>query len=70
MSENANDHEDSNGYTWDSTNMSSIFLNGDVVTTSGSGIIVDGNIATINSSGNYFISGTLNDGQINFPVTF
>ena len=35
LSENADDHEDSNDYTWESTNVSPIFLNGDVITTSG-----------------------------------
>jgi hypothetical protein len=47
-----------------STGASSITLQGDSITFSGSGIRVDGTKVTITSAGTYTISGTLNDGQI------
>jgi hypothetical protein len=41
-----------------------IGLAGDVINVQGSGVVVEGTIATITSTGTYSISGTLNDGQI------
>lgn len=45
--------------------MSYLSLDGESITTSGSGVEVSGNSATIISPGAYTISGTLSDGQIN-----
>ena len=41
-----------------------ITLNGDSISVDGGGVTVEGTTATIMSSGTYYISGTLNDGQI------
>jgi len=41
-----------------------IILNGSSITVIGSGVIVDGAKATINTAGSYTITGTLTDGQI------
>jgi len=41
-----------------------ITLDGDAIVVSGSGVTVEGTVATITAAGNYTISGTLNDGQI------
>ena len=48
-----------------------IIFNGDTITVDGTGVIVEGTIATINMPGAYTISGTLNDGQlaVNSPDT-
>lgn len=41
-----------------------ISLNGDSIETNGKGVNIEGSIATIITAGDYYISGTLNDGQI------
>ena len=41
-----------------------ITLNGDAIAVSGSGVTVEGTVATITAAGSYTISGTLADGQI------
>lgn len=64
MNANASNHEESGDYSWDSTNVTTIVLNGNTITISGPGVTVDDNIATITSGGDYMISGTLNDGRI------
>ena len=50
--------------TWDSAKTSYITLNGSSITFKGKGIVVDGNKIAITSSGTYYISGKLDDGQI------
>ena len=41
-----------------------ITLNGDSIAVSGSGVTVEGTVATITAAGHYIVSGTLNDGQL------
>jgi len=63
--ENAEDHEDSADYVWDSTSVVNITLNGNSITVNASGVAtVDGSKITITSAGTYRISGSLTDGQI------
>ncbi len=63
--ENAEDHEDSADYVWDSTSVVNITLNGNSITVNASGVAtVDGGKITITSAGTYRISGSLTDGQI------
>ena len=47
-----------------SANMSTITLNGDLITVEGDGASADGTTVTISAAGIYNISGTLTDGQI------
>ncbi|MFN2220351.1 MAG: carbohydrate-binding domain-containing protein [Anaerolineae bacterium] len=47
-----------------SSTMSTIELAGDTIQVEGSGVTVDGTVATIANAGTYGISGTLDDGQI------
>lgn len=44
--------------------MTTISLDGDVITVAGSGVTVEGTIVTIQAAGTYQVSGALNDGQI------
>ena len=57
-------HEAESDYTWNTSDEVNITLDGSTITASGSGVIIDGCIATIASAGSYRLSGTLNDGQI------
>lgn len=57
-------NESSSDYSWDVASQDSILLNGTSITTTNSNVTIDGTIATITSAGNYYISGTLSDGQI------
>lgn len=57
-------HEAESDYTWNTSDEVNITLDGSTITASGSGVIIDGSIATIASAGSYRLSGTLNDGQI------
>lgn len=61
---NSKNHDDEADYTWDSTAVIPIVLNGDAITADGEGVTVDGSTATITSAGTYSLSGTLVDGQI------
>jgi hypothetical protein len=58
------DHEDSDDYVWDNSSVVQITLNGSSISVDGSGATVSGSTVTISSAGNYEISGTLSDGQI------
>jgi len=51
-------------YEWDSTNVTDIYLKETSVVVSGDGASVSGTTVTINHSGDYRVSGTLNNGQI------
>ncbi len=62
---NSSDFEESGDYTWDSSTEVIITLNGTSITIDGDGATADGCVLTISSVGNYNISGTLDDGQIN-----
>ncbi len=57
-------NEDESDYTWDSSAVVSIQLNGDSITADAAGVTVHGSTATITSAGTYSLSGTLRDGQI------
>lgn len=62
--EMGDDHEQDEDYIWDSSNITEITLNGTSITVTGDGATVDGTIVTINTAGNYKITGTLTDGQL------
>lgn len=64
LAANKADHEDTDDYSWDSTQVVYIALKGNSITTSGSGVTVNGSQATITAAGSYSISGDLTDGQI------
>jgi hypothetical protein len=61
---NTSDHESAEDYQWDEKDVTKITLTGTSATISGEGASADGGKITINSAGNYQISGTLNDGRI------
>ncbi len=63
-SENSADHETAADYTWDSSSVLSVTLNGTTITENAPGAAVSGSKLTITSAGNYSFSGTLTDGQI------
>lgn len=50
--------------SWDLSKMSYVTFKGNSITFDGEGGVVDGNQMAITSGGTYFISGTLDDGQI------
>jgi len=64
LAENSTIHEDESDYSWDASSVVSIALNGDSITASGAGVVVDGSTATISASGTYSLNGSLEDGQI------
>jgi hypothetical protein len=57
-------HEDSTDYVWDESDAVRIALNGYTINVTGTGVSVDGAIATITAAGTYSICGTLYDGRI------
>jgi trimeric autotransporter adhesin len=57
-------HEIESDYTWTSSSVTNIVLNGQSATTTGSGASINGSTITIQSAGNYSISGSLSNGQI------
>lgn len=61
---NCDDHEDSDDYSWNTSSVIPITLNGSSINVTGSGATVSGTKVTVTSTGNYSISGTLSDGQI------
>jgi hypothetical protein len=65
MASNQDDHESSGDYTWDSSTIVNITLNGDSISASSlKGVAISGAKVTIKSEGTYSISGTLSNGQI------
>ena len=64
LAENSEVHEDAQDYEWDSSSVVSITLNGDSISIEGTGVAVDGSVATIFSTGTYSLSGSLSDGQV------
>lgn len=64
ISMNMDSHEADGDYIYDDSNIIEIQLNEDYITVNGTGVIIDGSIATITNAGKYRISGTLLDGQI------
>ncbi len=57
-------HDDPSDYTWDSSDVTRIILNGDTITVEGGGATVAASTVTIGSAGTYSISGALTDGQV------
>ena len=57
-------HDDDIDYNWDESNGTLIALEETYIHVEGSGVSVSGTVATIDSSGYYTVSGTLNDGQL------
>jgi hypothetical protein len=65
MGSNQHDHEANGDYTWNSSTVVTITLNGDSISASNlTGVTISGAKVTIKSAGTYSISGTLSDGQI------
>ena len=65
LADNKNDHEDNQDYTWDSSSVIIVTLNGNSIDVdNGAGTQISGTTITITSAGTYRLSGTLNDGQI------
>ena len=65
LANNKGDHEDDEDYTWDSSDVITITLNTNSISTDAENVaIIDGTTVTITSAGTYSISGTLDDGQI------
>ena len=64
LSENCSIHEESSDYVWKASEAIKIYLNGNSITSPGSGVIISGSNATITSAGTYEVSGTLTAGQI------
>jgi hypothetical protein len=64
LAANCTTHEDLTDYTWDTTQVVQILLNGSSIIEYSDSVTTNGTSATIISSGNYSISGSLADGQI------
>ena len=62
--ENIEVAEDDDDYTWNASSAVEINLNGTSISCSSSKVSIADNKATITSAGQYLISGTLTDGQI------
>ena len=58
------DHDDLEDYTWDSSEIILIALEGSSITIAGEGATIDGSTIVITSAGTFSISGNLDDGQI------
>ncbi len=64
LAANKVNHEAAGDYSWDSTRVVQVVLNGNSVTAGDSSVIINGSNATIKAAGNYNISGSLTNGQI------
>jgi len=64
LAENSQAHGDAADTVVDAAGAVTITLNGDSITTTGQGVLVDGSTATIGASGDYILTGSLSDGQI------
>jgi hypothetical protein len=65
LAENQNDHEDAQDYTYSTSDVITITLNGNSISTRNTAcVVISGTTATIKVEGTYSISGTLNSGQI------
>ena len=62
--DNCSTHEDPGDYVWDSASEIMIQLNGNSISSDGSGVVVEGTSVTIITPGNYRLSGSLTDGQV------
>lgn len=57
-------HEEASDYIWDENSVLTINLNGTSIESSADGVLINGTIVTIQKTGNYKITGTLNNGQV------
>lgn len=57
-------HEEESDYSWDSSNVTQIALNGSSIKITGTGASASGSKATISAAGNYNVTGSLTNGQI------
>jgi hypothetical protein len=64
LAANDGSHEAAGDYVWTGSQAVQIALNGNAVNADGAGVTVSGGIVTIESAGNYSVSGVLTDGQI------
>ncbi len=64
LAENIGAHEDDDDYSTDYNTENRIVLSDGSITIGGTGILVDGNIITIISGGDYYVTGTLSDGRL------
>ncbi len=62
--ENGDNHDDPEDYLWDESDVVPIVFDGTSISALGEGVSISGSVVTINSSGNYSLSGTLTDGQL------
>ena len=64
QTENSKTHDDPEDTVYDISQSVAITLNGDSISSDGTGVSITGTTATITAAGTYTISGQLNDGQI------
>jgi hypothetical protein len=64
MAENSWYHEETGDYSWESSQVIQIVLNGNSITVNGAGATVSESKVTITAAGTYNISGSLSNGQI------
>ncbi len=64
LAENQTTHDDPDDYTWASTEVIPIALNGDAIEADHDGVTFDGATLTITKAGIYSLSGRLTDGQV------
>lgn len=62
--QNSKTHEDASDYPYDAAAVIAITLNGNTISTNGTGVTIAGSTATISAAGTYSLSGKLSDGQI------
>lgn len=64
LAQNKSTHEDDTDYNWESSGLIEINLNENSIDCSSASVSVNGSVATITAGGNYFISGSLTNGQL------
>jgi hypothetical protein len=64
VAKNSEAHDNASNYVLDTTQVTHIALNGDVIEVDGKGVSVEAGTATITAAGTYSIRGSLADGQI------
>jgi hypothetical protein len=63
-SDNSGDHEDAGDYTWNTSDVTQITLNGNSISVNGTGATASGSKVIITEAGNYNLSGSLDNGQV------
>jgi len=64
IADNAGNHDEDADYSWDAGSVVDVTLNGSSVSVNSDKVSVSGSIITINSAGNFRFSGSLSNGQI------